>query len=475
MNYICWGTIINIFNRSYLYRSICASVVFTALSGCAVAPQPILNSLTPENWRNTQRPLSPQASDLKQWWHAFNDPKLNELVDKALQNNLDVAEAVERLRAIRVLSKKAQSPYLPSLSINTRDSVSPDTRTSYFLIGFDSIWELPLFGAKQSADRLAKGNHALFEAQLRTVQVTLVAEVSRRWIELRTAQQTEQTLAAIRDIHRDKLNLMQVRETLALEPRATVAMARAELAHAEMALTGPRQQINRSAQQLAILTGQTQPDPLWLTPGAPPKLGQWQLGSLPADLLRTRPEISSAEALVIVAAGELGMSEADIYPHISLGASLQWSLNVASNRRHTPNGNSIFSFGPGISIPLFDWGIRVANAKAKNHQMRAAVFAYRKSILEGIAETEIAMGNLEQLRISEQSSRQAYTCAQTRVDGQQLQTDLGFLSKLDLSSAQLDKLRAQQQLDQISAERNIAYVSLYKALGGAPLPMKEAD
>ncbi|MGK9518144.1 hypothetical protein O6467_25630, partial [Salmonella enterica subsp. enterica] len=73
------------------------------------------------------------------------------------------------------------------------------------------------------------------------------------------------------------------------------------------------QRTNRSAQQLALLLGQSAPDPLWLQPGRLPTLGDWQLNSVPTDLLRTRPEIAGAEASVIIAAGELGMSQADIY------------------------------------------------------------------------------------------------------------------------------------------------------------------
>lgn len=441
-----------------------------ALAGCSTAPLPALKPPTPQQWRNEQHSLSPQQPDLNQWWHAFNDPQLNALVDRALQNNLDVAAAVERLRAIRIISRHAQSPYLPSLNINTKDAVSPDTSTSYFLIGFDSVWELPLFGAQQSADRLAQGNLALVENNLRTVQVSLVAEISRCWIELRAAQHREQTLASLRDIRQEQLTLLRTREQLTLAPYADVAAAQAELAHAEMALTRVRQRTNRSAQQLAVLSGQSEPDPLWLQPGRPPTLGAWQLNSVPTDLLRTRPEIASAEASVIIAAGELGMSQADIYPHVSFGTSLQWSMNIASNRNKTPNGNSIFSAGPGISIPLFDWGLRVAAAKAKDHHLRAAVLAYRQAVLEGVAEAEIALGDLAQLRAREQLSRQAYTAMQTRLDALQQQAGLGLSSPLELREARVQQLHAQQQVDRAGTERAIAYVALYKALGGAPLP-----
>lgn len=470
---------IKLLNRSRSCRTLCTlSLVLIAVTGCSVAPLPALKPSTPQAWRNAPHPFAPPKPELDQWWRAFNDAELDTLVNRALQNNLDVAAAIERLRATRVLSQHSQSPFLPSLGIKTHDAISPDTSTSYFLIGFDALWELPLFGAGQSADRLAQGKQALVEADLRSVQVSLVAEVTRHWIELRSAQQTERALVAICDIQREKLKLLRVREQLSLAPHADIAGAQADLANAQMQLSKPRQQINRHAQQLALLMGQPEPDPLWLQAGTQPRLGQWQLSSVPADLLRTRPEIAGAEAEVLVAAGELGISRADMYPHISLGASLQWSLNIASNRKRTPNGNSIFSVGPGISIPLFDWGQRLATARAKDHQMQAAILAYRQAVLQGVAEAEIALGDLEQMRLQEQSSRQAYAATQTRLDALQQRSRLGLLSTLDLANAQVDKLHALQQADSASTERDIAYIALYKALGGAPLPAttsKEAD
>ncbi|WP_256581277.1 MULTISPECIES: efflux transporter outer membrane subunit [unclassified Pseudomonas] len=448
------------------------------MTGCSVAPLPALKPPAPEAWRNAPSPLAPARPDLNRWWQAFNDPELDTLVDQALQNNLDVAAAVERLRAARVLSQHSQAPYLPSLGIKTHDAISPDTSSSYFLIGFDAQWELPLFGARQSADRIAEGNQALVAADLRSVQVSLVAEVTRQWVELRSAQQTERALTAIRDAQQEKLALLRVREQLGLAPHADVADAEADLARAERQLSAPQQQIQRHVQQLALLAGRPGPDPRWLKPGPQPALGQWQLNSVPADLLRTRPEITNAEAEVLVAAGELGMSRADIYPHLSLGASLQWSLNIASNRKHTPNGNSIFSAGPGISIPLFDWGQRVATARAKGHLLQAAVLAYRQAVLQGVAEAEIALSDLEQTRLREHASRQAQRATQTHLEALQHRARLGLMSPLELTTANVQALQTMQQADSASTERDIAYIALYKALGGAPLPnptLKDAD
>ena len=439
------------------------------LAGCAVAPLPQLKPPLPETWRNAPAGVAPPHADLHGWWQALGDPALNALIDQALQDNLDVAQAAERMRAARLLNRHAHDGYLPSLHGRTNDVIDPDTTASYFVVGFDALWELPLFGAWQSTARLSQGQLDGASAALRGAQVSLVAEVSRRWIELRSAQRQAQLLTAIRDAQQEKLRLLQVREQLKLVPPLEVARAQAELARAEAALADPQQVINSSAQQLAVLVGQNEPDPQWLQPGAQPQLGEWQLTTAPADMLRARPEIQSAEAEVLRAAGELGMSRADIYPHIGLGASLQWSSNIASNYRvHT--GEAIFSYGPIIDIPLFDWGQRVANAHAKDHELRAAVLAYRQAVLQGVAEAETAMGDLEQLRGRETASQQAALALQTSMTALRKRAELNLGSNLDVQDGLIEGHRAQLEVVGAVAARDLAYVALYKALGGASMP-----
>lgn len=439
------------------------------VAGCSVAPLPELKPPLPETWRNAPAGVAPPSADLKGWWTALGDPELDALIDRALQNNLDVAQAAERLRAARTLNHHAHDPYLPNLHGRTNDLIDPDTTASYFVVGFDAVWELPLFGAWQSSKRAAQGQENGAAAALRGAQVSLVAEVSRRWIELRSAQEQARLLTAIRDAQQQKLQLVQVREQLRLVAPVEVAKTQAELARAEAALTEPQQVINACVQQLALLLGQPEPDLAWLTPGPQPRLGAWQLTTAPADMLRARPEIASAEAEVLRAAGELGMSRADIYPHIGLGASLQWSTNILSNyRAHT--GEAISSFGPIIDVPLFDWGQRVAAAHAKDHELKAAVYAYRQAVLQGVAEAETAMGDLEQSRTREDATQRASVALDSSITALRKREELNLDSKLDVQEGLIENQRAQLELVSAIAARDLAYVSLYKALGGAAMP-----
>ncbi|MFC5740412.1 TolC family protein [Dyella tabacisoli] len=457
---------------SNTHRALLLALSLSVLAGCAVAPLPELKPPVPGEWRNAPAGgVAAAPADLRGWWQALGDPELDALIARALKDNLDVAQATERLMMARGLNRHARDGYLPNLHAKTNDVINPDTSASYFVVGFDAQWELPLFGAWQSAQRVAQGQLNGAQAALHGAQVSLVAEVSRRWIELRSAQRQAQAFTAIRDAQREKLRLLQVRQQLQLAPSIEIAKAQAELARAEAALAEPTQTINASVQQLAVLVGQSEPDPQWLQPGPQPQLGQWQLASAPADLLRTRPEIASAEAEVLRAAGQLGLSRADMYPHIGIGTSLQWSVNTASNHR-ARTGEGIYSIGPIIDIPLFDWGQRVANAHAKDHELRAAVFAYRQAVLQGVAEAETALGNLEQLRLRELASQQVTQATEQGMVAMRKRNELGLASTLDMQDNLIEGQRTELELVNVRAARSLAYVALYKALGGAPLPQK---
>lgn len=446
--------------------------MLTVLAGCTAAPLPALKPSVPQTWRNapTAAP-NPAQPDLHNWWQAFNDPQLNSLVQQALTHNMDVKAAAERVLAARVLYRHADDKYLPSLRFDTNQVIQPDASASYFIVGFDALWEMPFFGALKSTHRLAAGNMDLARAQLQSAYVTLVAEVARCWIALRSAQEQARLLTAVHDAHQEKLRLLQVRENLKLASPAEVATAQAELARSEMALADPQRAINANAQQLAVLLGQNEPDPAWLQAAGPqPQLGDWQMTSAPADMLRTRPEIAAAEAEVLRAAGEAGISRAAIYPHIGLGASLDWSVNLLSHHTFIRSGDGIFSAGPVIDMPLFDWGMRVAQAKSQKHELRAAVFAYRQAVLQGVAEAETAMGDLQQAHMRETAAGKMTQALDYSAAALDKRHNLGLASTLDTQDAAIAQQNAQLELVSARAERDLAYISLYKALGGAPQP-----
>jgi len=450
-------------------RTCVLGIVLCGVAGCA-APLPKLAPPVPAQWQHAMASDPAKPSDLHGWWHAFGDSGLDALVDHALANNLDVAQAVERLRAVRTLHDHAQARYLPSLRASTNDVVEPSANASYLLVGFDASWEFGLFGRAEGSRREAQGALNAGIADLRSAQVSLVAEVVREWIELRTAQQQVQLLQGINDAREHEWQLQRVRQRLQLAVPSAVDQAQAAFAQSEAAMAAPRQAINASAQKLAVLLGRNQPDPAWLQPGTPPELGAWQLTSAPADLVRTRPEIAHAEADVLQAAGALALAHADLFPRIGLGGSIDWSTDIDNNRKYASTPNSIASLGPELNIPLFDWGLRLAAKNAKDHELKASVLAYRQAVLQGVAEVETALGAVQQQQQREQHSLLAWQALQRVDQTAQTRLSLRLGSSLDLAESRIAANQAAIELADARAGHNLAYVALFKALGGAPLP-----
>jgi len=247
----------------------------------------------------------------------------------------------------------------------------------------------------------------------------------------------------------------------------------AAAAKAEAQMADPRAAIVQHAQALALLLGKSEPDPAWLAPKPLPQLAAGNIDSVPADLLRTRPEIRYAETQVLKAAGELGIAKADMYPRLALGSSLTFAALV-KGRTRLGDVNNTFAIGPIINIPLFDWGQRRAVRDAREDQLQAALLAYRQAVLQGAAEVE---ADLAALHASDERAHGADATAaaseNSLVLSEKLQ-GLGQADGLQLADAKFALTESELDREQARLAHGLAYVALYKALGGAPLP-KDGD
>ncbi|QWF19631.1 TolC family protein [Lysobacter capsici] len=400
---------------------------------------------------------------------------MDRLVDEAASANLDIQQARLRLRAARTLYAHAGDALRPELHARTSNPVDPDASASFFVAGLDAVWELGLFGRGEALHRQAQGEVDAADADLRDARITMVAEVTRNWIELRDALEQQRLASAIADARREQLRLQQVRIDLRLAPRDSLEPLRAAVAQAEAGLSDPRQRIVAAEQALAVLLGRAEPDPDWSGGEPRPVLAMRAIERAPADLLRTRPDVAHAQALVLRAAAEAGLARADRYPRVALGGSIQWSANITAHRRTETEGIGVF--GPIIDIPLFDWGLRRARASAKGDELQAATYAYRKAVLTGVAEVETALGALEQQRLREQSDRDAWRALARAADGEAARKRLGLASEIDVNARRIERDQAALELNAAATQRAMAYIAVYKALGAAPgeAPGEDAD
>jgi len=335
-----------------------------------------------------------------------------------------------------------------------------------FQAGFDSSWELDLFGGIRRQQEAAAANAEAIHENLHDIQISLAAEVARDYFEL-TALQAR--LAIADDLVKNQREVKRLAEAGFQEGLATaqaVQQAHASLETAESAVAPINAQIKNTRHALALLSG--------LEPGAldtelavvqteipvPPAI---QPG-LPADLLRRRPDIRQAERMVASASASIGVAVAELFPKLSLTGSVGLLSTDLTNLTTLSSG--FYGFGPRLSLPIFQAGRLLANIDAQEAVHQEALAAYDKSVLVALREVEDNLASLQgehsrrlALENAEQSARKAAeTTGAYYTEGE-----------ADLQSV-LDSRRvwynAREQLTQSRLALAATHVALYKSLGG---------
>jgi NodT family efflux transporter outer membrane factor (OMF) lipoprotein len=451
-----------------LPRVLATAGLAALLGGCVGVQVPKLPAGDlPAQWHNS--PKLGARPDLTGWWKHFRDPQLDALVERALRDNPGIAGAAWKLRAARALEDASAARFKPHANFGTLEQPNPENTANYFQAGFDATWEFGLFGRSGASAHIASANSGAAAAELQSARVSLVAEVAREYLQLRAAQRDRALLQSAAQTAQRTVQLLSVREHLQMASRLDVAHARAAAAAADARLAGTGAAISQHAQTLALLLGTSEPNPAWLAPAPLPQLHAGDVSALPADLLRTRPEIRYAQAQVLKAAGELGIAKAALYPRLALASSLSFSALVTG---HTKLGgvNDTFAIGPIIDIPLFDRGQRRAVRDARADQLQAALLTYRQAVLQGAAEVETSLANLHASKQRLRAADAAVAATQQGVRLSETLQGLGQADAIEIDHASAASIDAEVTLNQARLAHALAYVALYKALGGAPLP-----
>jgi NodT family efflux transporter outer membrane factor (OMF) lipoprotein len=446
-----------------------------ALGACAVNPPlPKLPNATPVTWRNapTDAAKLGPAPNLDSWWLAFDDPQLNALIERALAQNLTLQQAQMRLRGARAMQHRSGTQFKPQLSFHTFSEPDPAATTSYYEIGFDALWELGFFGRGLAHARVAQAGVDSAQTEVEAARVTLIAEVTRDYIELRAAQTRATLLERIAELRDARAKLGQVQLRLQQISREQAGRLDAAAAQAQADAAEPAQAAIAAQQALAVLLAEVEPDAALLATGPQPAAPDAGFAQTPADLLRTRPEIRQAEWNVLRAAGELGIARADLWPKLSLGGTLISSTRVVGDLDH-PN-KAIPSFGPLIDMPLFDWGARRDAVHARDAALKGAVLAYRQAVLEGVAETETALAQWQRQRADLSAASAVLASSARSAQAAHTLQRIGLADAAD--SAAADIAQAQAQLARAQAERGaaLAYIAVYKSFGGNLPPARRA-
>jgi NodT family efflux transporter outer membrane factor (OMF) lipoprotein len=456
-------------------------VLLTATVGCTVGPKYQAPARpAPSHWSELQEGKgTAQSPEIATWWTAFNDPLLNSLIERASRENLDLRQATARVREARARYGMTAADRFPAVDASgsfTRSRSSENGPLAFtptagrevnlYQIGFDASWEVDLFGGVRRSIEAAEADIAASVEDRRSVQVSLLAEVARNYIDLRRIQKQIATTRNNISSQQETLELTQARFNAGLNTGLDVARSEAQVATSFSQIPALEISLKQTIHRLGVLLGEepgrlseqlSKPQPI---PAPPAEV----IVGLPSELLRRRPDIRRAERQLAAATARIGVATADLFPRFSLTGA--FGLQSATLSDLPEGGSRFFSIGPAVRWPIFSGGRIRANIAVQNAREEEALIEYEKTLLLSFEEVENALIAYAREQTRRQSLREAVAANRRAVDiGNELFIR-GLANFLDVLESERSLFASESQLDQSEAAVSANLVALYKALGG---------
>lgn len=462
--------------------------VIVAISACATAPSTTSATVVasaraamPPAFSDTApfRTLlqsSPAPDPLDRWWTRFADPLINRWVDEALEKNSDIAVAQARVLQVRALAERAQADTSPSLQLDTsasrRRAAQDETfagasRTVSTLTAQGRVtWEIDLFGRLGAASRAAGARAEASQADQAGVRLIVTAEVVRQALTARAGQARLKAAQGAVASAQALAEIAQARADAGLATPADGLRARAQLQEAQADEAALHANVSGTLAALAVLLQGTPiaiADQLAAAPEAKPL--NLDLGTvLPGELLRRRPDVRQAEALLRAAGADVDAVNASRWPDLKVDASA--GLAGATFSALSGPGAAVGALASALTWTFFDGGSFAADRGRASAAQQEAMALYRQVVHRAFIEADAALAEVTQAK------RTARTMA-VAVESQSAATavfEQQYRAGLRDASAWLDAQRAEERLRDRSTQSRLAldtaWVTVYRSLGG---------
>ena len=466
-------------------------LILGALSGCAVGPNyhaPDVHAPADFAARGTAATVfvTTPGPDLATWWRSLNDPELNSLVERAVTANPDVLVALTRLQQARTYETVVLGHALPEVDASgaaargtgsdlargraAQPLVSADNSAGLQHInsigGFESAWELDLFGRVRRELEAAHDDSQAFAAARNAVLTTVIADVARAYFDLRGFQTKLAILNKADSALGESLRIVRIRYERGITNELDLTLATRELAALKAQIAPVQAQIQAAQYALATLLGQY---PESLAPelepsGLIPTLPEPASVGTPLEVLRRRPDVQQAERTLASSTARIGVATGNLFPRVTLvgaiGAQRQdWGTSPTV-------GKHIWSFGPGVIWPLLDFGALDAQVEIADLGARAALIEYRRTLINAVRDVDTTLVTFRATQDRLQSLGDGVVAAARAVTLATERYDRGLTQYLEVVDAerQLYDLETLYVAAQVDAGEQ--FVNLYRNLGG---------
>lgn len=441
------------------------------LAGCAVGPDYVRRDpAVPAAWTHAaDANATSRSDDISRWWQRLDDPLLSELVEDALRNSPDMRSARARLLEVRARGDLVDAGFFPSAKASVsknRSKTGTATSSDLYNAGLDASWEIDVFGGQRRAAEAAEADADRGLADLDAVQVSLSAEVALNYVQLRGYQMRLDIARSNLAAQAETLQITEWREQAGLVTTLEVEQARANLKLTEASIPALETGLAKAEHRLAVLLGRIPTDlhARLAATAALPALPDEIALAIPAETLRQRPDVRSAERRVAAETARIGQASAGHYPSFTLSGSLGWKAVSFGTLGGTDT--LVRSLTAGIAQTLFDGGATRASVRAQEAVQLQSEIAYEKTVLAALEDVENSLvayaGSRERadaLLVATEAARNAATIARQRYES-------GLIDYQTVLETERTRLSATDSLATAAIDRLAALIGLYKALGG---------
>lgn len=458
-------------------RKLCCMAGVLLLAACSApdTPRPDMSLVAlPDDFA---APFRPPAGEDELWWRGFNDPELNDLVERALAQNLDIASSRSRLQAALALLDAERSDRLPQVDGFGEAGIdagfrsrSNDLRAAGGLGGSFN----PDINGRLSAEieqQLAFTQGALY--QVADARRLVAASVALAYIELKRSEERLDLLAQSSELQERTLNIVTLRYEAGLSANLDVRRAAGDLARTRAQLGLIELSRADALNSLAVLVVQPASEGLNL-PGDDGGIPEYAGGpprGLPADIVRRRPDLLVAETDLLAASAAIGIERADLYPSLvipgQIGLDALGPLDIVSS--------VIGTLTAALDIPIFDGGRRRAEVRAAEAAAEASLADYRQRLLQILAEVETSLVAIQSYRDRLDALADAIEQSEVAFDQSNALYREGLTSLFEVLDVQRQLISSRQDYVDAQAELAGAIVRMYSAVGApneltAPAP-----
>ncbi|MCE5336507.1 MAG: efflux transporter outer membrane subunit [Desulfobacteraceae bacterium] len=453
--------------------------------------------VAPAYVESDDRRVKQEAADYTQWWTVFEDPVLNNLIETARRQNpnlqvagLRVLEARAQL-GIAIGSQFPQQQQLEAgytnsqASRNAANSTSGDLNYQTYNYSLSAGWELDFWGKYRRSVESADASMAASVADYDTALVSLTGSVASTYALVRIYEERLQVARENVELQRSSFDLVEARYRNGAVTDLDVQQAKAQLYDTESQIPSLEIGLKQAKHALSVFLGVPPSDLTELLQGAntiPVPPSEVAVG-IPAELIKRRPDVRSAELQAAAQCAQIGIARAELFPRISLTGSFGFLASDSPfTNTHGSNFSDLFSWrsftmttGPTIQWPILNYGRIRSNVRVQDARFQQLLVNYANTVLTAAKEVEDSLVSFLKGQDQVALLSQSVDAAKRAVDLSTIQYREGAIDFQRLLTAQQSLVQQQDRLTQARGSVTTSLVSLYKALGGGWQPRLQKD